>query len=148
MWAGGALFDSSQLGPRGFDGSGLKKKVLVSAVKRLVAFRLRIPAHTNGQDMRIGDALKRREVKRQSFVVALLVLQAPAAYGGPRSKPQKTLLVFQMLIAAQNLRPLPVRVLRDHCAGNDGARQVVRRRFRHDVSCEELLLAVFCQIPE
>src|SRR6266852_2864045 len=99
--------------------------MLVSPVERLVALGLRIPPHTDGQNVRIGRAFQGREIKLQSFYFTLLILKSPASYGRQGSQTEKTFLILQMFIAAENFFPLTVGVFCDDDAGDDGARQVV-----------------------
>src|SRR5258708_38784086 len=120
--------------------------MLVGAVERLIALCLRVPAHANGQNMRVGR--ERREIELQALFRALLVLQPPAGYGCEWSQTEKTLLVFEVLIAAQQFRPFAVGIFRHDYAGDDGSRQIVGWGLWHDVGHKKLLLAVFREVSE
>src|SRR2546429_5604845 len=69
--------------------------MFVGAIERLVTLGPRIPAHADGQDMGIGDALQRCEIKLQPFILALFVLQPPASHGGQGRHTEKPFLVFK-----------------------------------------------------
>src|SRR5258708_17734328 len=81
--------------------------MFISPVERLVAFSLRIPPHTDGQNVRIGGAFQGGKIKFQSLNFALLILQAPASYGRQGSQTEIAFLILQVFIAAQNFLPLP-----------------------------------------
>src|SRR5882757_10529572 len=112
---------SSQHGPRILQGGGLEEEMLVGPIERLVAFCGRIPSYADRQYVRVGGALERREIELQALFGVLLVLQPPAGYGCERSQTEKTLLIFEVLIAAQHFRPFAVGIFRHDYAGDDGS---------------------------
>src|SRR6266849_6009029 len=122
--------------------------MFISPVERLVAFRLRIPPHTDGQDVRIGSAFQGGEIKFQSLNFALLILQAPASYGREGSQTEIALLILQVLIAAQNFLPLAIVVFRHDDTRYDSSRQIVFRRLWHNVGHKKLLLAILSEVAE
>src|SRR5229473_3644309 len=120
--------------------------MFVGAVERLIALGLLVPAHADGQDVRIGGAFQWREIKFQALFITLLVLEPPAGDWRQGSEAKKTFLVLQMFIATKNLGPLAVAVFGDDDAGHDCSRYIVGGRFGHHVGSKKLPLPIICEI--
>ena len=89
--------------------------MFVSAIERLVTLRRGIPSDADGKRMGwIVSALERSEIKRQAFAGVLLGRDAPSRDVGKRREAKEAFGVFQMLVAAEDLFPLTVVILRDY----------------------------------
>ena len=124
--------------------------MFVGAIERLVSLRLRIPSHADRQRVRgIIDTFERCQIERKPLRGVLIGRDAPPADIRHRRPAKKSLRIFQMLVAAEDLFPLSVIILRDDGAGDDRAGNVVvLRRLGDDVRRQKLLLSIFRQVAE
>src|ERR1700684_1627224 len=97
----------------------------------------------------IVDAFEGCQIQREALRGILLSRDTPPSYVRQRRAAEKSLRIFQMLVAAKNLFPLAVVILRDDGAGDDGSGNVVvLRRLGHDVRGQKLLVSIFRQIAK
>src|SRR5215831_1960167 len=113
--------------------------MFVAAIERLVTLHFRIPLHTDGEDVRIGVTLNRREIHLQALFWVLLVLKAPAGDGLQRREREEAVGVFQVFVATKNFGPLTAVLFGDDRAGDNDAGDGVLRRLGNDVGDQSLL---------
>ena len=72
--------------------------MLVGAVERLIALRFFVPADADREDVDVGGAFQGCEIEFETFVFALLVLEAPPGDGREEREAKETLLVFEVFV--------------------------------------------------
>src|SRR5260370_31409160 len=122
------------------------QEILESPVERLVTLRGRVPAHSNGRNVRTASWQQRGEIKLHTLVGVLVILEPPSRHGIERRQSEKALGIFQVLVATEELLPLSAVLFGNDGAGEEDPRGHARRGFWQAVDGQHLLLAGLSQI--